>query len=769
MFDPDENAGVDMSQRRRTEAKSPVPVGQTPDTPKRKANNLDSEEMMELHGRLLQIYRRELDRQFENRAEQSIDADFYDNIQWTAADLDVLEERGQKALTYNVVSTAINWVTGTEKRSRMDYKILPRRKEDSKPAERKTALLKYLSDVNRSPFNRSRAFEDAVKVGVGWLESGIEDAAGGDPLYDRYESWRNMLWDSAATEKDLDDARFVSRSKWVDIDILKSLFPKRAELIEESVDPSAIYASGIEIDGDEAMDSYEIAAAQDGLLRDASINGYLRNRSRVIEMWFRKPTMSFKMVGGHFSGDMFDWSDAHIREVKQGNAYVERKPVMRMYVGLFTAKGFLWFGESPYRHNRYPFTPIFANRRDRDGMPYGMIRGLRSIQEDINKRASKALHIMNTSKTIMDEGAVADLDEFAQEVARPDAIIVKKAGKQIELNADRGLEATHLEFMSRSINMIQQTSGITDELMGQKTNATSGIAIQRRQDQGSTTTTTLFDNLRFANQVHGEKQLSLIEQFYNEKKDFRITNMRGTPEYVTLNSGLPQDDITRSKADFIVSEQDFHATLRQAAAEQLLQAVQTLGPAAPQLVMGIIDLIVENMDLPNREEIVQRIRKVTGQADPDQEGPTPEQVQAAQKAQLMQQYEMQMGMAKLADLQAGAKKKMADALHSAAATDHTQAQTQLITAQIGKILADGRLGNVQAQADAIEAALALIANSGAAPVADTILREAGYGGNPEQAARGDAPQQPQRPTISPMPPGIGSVQPTGPRQPMPAQ
>jgi hypothetical protein len=113
------------------------------------------------------------------------------------------------------------------------------------------------------------------------------------------------------------------------------------------------------------------------------------------------------------------------------------------------------------------------------------------------------------------------------------------------------------------------------------------------------------------------------------------------------------------------------------------------------------------------------------------------------------------------------KKKQADALHAAAATDHTQAETQLVMAQIGKLLADGRLGNVQAQAGAIEAALALIANSGAAPVADTILREAGFGGNPEEAARSGAPAQ-QSP-ISPMPPGIGSVQPAGPGQPMPAQ
>ena len=55
---------------------------------------------------------------------------------------------------------------------------------DTNPAEIKTKLLKYLSDVNRLPFARSRAFEDAIKVGIGWLEDGAQDEDDGEPLAD---------------------------------------------------------------------------------------------------------------------------------------------------------------------------------------------------------------------------------------------------------------------------------------------------------------------------------------------------------------------------------------------------------------------------------------------------------------------------------------------------------------------------------------------------------------------------------------------------------
>lgn len=780
MFDAEEAAtvtGLDTSQRRISTSHNPLPAANDDDNigasrqvrrrgirelaKIKKPSDLDTPEMLDQHSVLLGLYRRELDRQFENRAQQGIDEDFYDNIQWTEEDARLLRDRGQVPLVYNVISTALNWVTGTEKRSRMDYKVLPRRKDDGGPAERKSALLKYLSDVNRTPFARSKSFEDAAKVGVGWLECGVEDNDTGDPVYSRHESWRNMLWDSTAREDDLTDARYITRSKWVDTDLLKAMFPGRETLIDESVDITQIYASGVEAEGDEAMDAWEIAAEQSGLLHEP-INGVSRPRCRVMEMWFRRPSNNYKMVGGVFSGDIYDFSDAHDREVLSGRAQLAKKPGMRMYVAIFTSAGFLWFGQSPYRHNRFPFTPIWCNRRGRDGMPYGMIRGLRDIQVDVNKRASKALYILSSNKVIMDEDALPDdmsIDEFAEEVSKPDAILRKKKGSEMTLNADRDLAEAHLSLLSRSIQMIQQTSGITDELMGRNTPAVSGIAIQRRQDQGSTTTTNLFDHLRFAFQVHGEKELSLIEQYYSEQKDFRITSMRGTPTYVTLNSGMPQDDITRTKADFVISEADWHASVRQAAAETLLQTVQQIAPFAPQVVMSMIDLIVENMDIPNRDEIVQRIRQATGLPDPDASEPTPQQIEAQQAKQRQQQTQQAMGDAELAIKQANAKLMLAKSQTALADVSSRLADIRLTLAQAADAGAD-------AMQKAVATALQILAQPNVTPIADHIIAEAGM--NDDQASTAAAllsaidrqvqppPQQLSTQPVQPTPPQSAS-------------
>lgn len=687
-----------------------------------KQHPLDDDRHHQLHVMLTGMYEQELDRQTDNRTEMAIDEDFYDNIQWTEADAQELRERGQDPLVYNVISASVNWVIGTEKRGRTDYKILPRRKESSQPAERKSQLLKYLSDVNKSTFHKSRAFEDSTKVGIGWIETGYSREGDGEPIYERYESWRNLLWDSAAVDKDLGDARYMFRSKWVDLDIAVAMFPDRAGTLRSAAGDIDRY--GLDRMGDEAMDSMEEARELNTSGR-SNYGGFGRQRVRLIEAWIRMPTKVKKLKSANprdeieFDGTIYDeYSPVHEELLGTGRAVLIERQSMRMHVAIFCNTGMLYVGDSPYRHNGFPFTPIWCYRRGRDGMPYGMIRGMRDLQTDVNKRASKALHILSTNKTIMDEGAVDDIDNYLVEASRSDAVIVKKPGKFLEMGADRDLAPAHIELMSRSISMIQQQSGVTDENMGRQTNATSGIAIGRRQEQGAMATAGLFDNLRYADQIRGEKLLSMIEQFMDQEKQFRITNMRGVPEFITINDGLPENDIARTKADYVISEEDWRSTMRQAAVEQLLEVMTQLAPGAPQIVMVMIDLIVESMDIPNREEIVKRIRQVTGMKDPDQTEPTPED-QAREQAKAEQDALQQaLVQAELEGKQADAAKKQADAVKAQAGAQ------QILAAIAGQ--------NVEAQVSALNAALVMIGTPNAAPIADIVLHESGFKGRTEQ-------------------------------------
>ncbi|KEP68787.1 hypothetical protein DL1_08530 [Thioclava dalianensis] len=711
---------------------------------------LDGPRARSLFVNLMGHYRRELARQSDNRIEQETDEEFYDNEQWTEDDKALLHARNQPAMTFNVIATTINWLLGTEKRSRTDYKVLPRRKDGLKSAERKTQLMKYLSDVNNEPFSWSRAFGDCAKVGIGWMECGVQDESEGEPIYERYETWRNVIPDSLATELDVSDGRYIFRTRWTDTDIAHSLFPNRKSVIERGASNTLELSPGLDSAGDTAMDTAEEEYANTAL-GAADIESSYRQRIRLIEVWFRVPTEEKYIAGGQFAGEVFDPnSDGHMSDLMHGHSSIVSKVRMRMHVAIMCEDGMLYLAKSPYRHNGFPFTPIWCYRRGRNGLPYGVVRGMRDPQSDINKRASKALHILNSSKVIMDKGAVDDLDDFEEEVARPDAIIVKNPGKHLELNADRGMEQAHLDFMSRSIMMIQQISGVTDESMGRTTNATSGKAIVARQDQGSLATATIFDNYRLAKQLHGSKKLSLIEQFMSSRKQFRITNMRGNPEFVDINDGLPENDMVRTKADYIISEEDFNSTIKQAQVGELLALMSNLAAASPQIVLATLDLVVETMDVPQRDELVKRIRQISGQSDPDADPNNPDPQEQKRQAAQAEQNAMQKRAA-----EAEIAGKEADAAEKKARAAKAQAETERLSAQVSEILAKTAGANVDTQVRALEAAAAILTGRQLAGVADTVLAEAGFqpGGTQPQPA--------------PMPPGDPAAQPQPPMQQQP--
>ncbi|WYK05477.1 hypothetical protein DWF04_006100 [Cereibacter sphaeroides f. sp. denitrificans] len=688
--------------------------------------HLDTQPATDLHHRLLGHYMRELSIHSENRAQMEADEAFYDGIQWTAADAQTLRDRGQEPMVLNLIAQSINWMLGTEQRTRTDGKVLPRRKEGAKAGERKSQILKYLSDVNRSEAHGSKAFGEQVKAGVGWLEAGVQDEAEGEPIYDRAESWRNILWDSASREDDLSDARYLFRTKWVDLDTAVDIFPDRATLIEMSAKSLQDYTVSLDRMGDTAMDAQEEMIDTTGDLM-SEYSTATRDRVRLIECWFRVPVKERRVSGGQFSGELYDeWSPGHQEEVAAGRARVTRKTTFRMFVAIFTSAGMLYLSPSPYRHNRFPLTPLWCYRRSDNGMPYGVVRQMRDAQADINKRFSKAQYLMNSKGVIMDKGAVDDIDDFIEEIARPDFVVEKNVGKNIEIISDRELAASQLGLLDVERGMIQSLSGITDENLGRSTNAKSGIAIQRRQDQGSLTTAPIFASYRLGKQIHGEKKLSLIEQFMTEEKQFRITNRRGTPEYITVMDGLPENDIVRTKADYILSEDEWAATLREAQVQAFLELLMQLAPVAPQIVMALLDLLVEAMDIPSQEEIVKRIRGLTGQEDPDADpnSPDPEREAREQAKAAQAEMEQRAAMAELAKLEGEAADKQAAA--ALKAVQAAKAEASLPTDRLAQLRAALETAIQMLQAEpAVDTADALLAASGAAPALDAAPMPAG--------------------------------------------
>lgn len=627
--------------------------------PAHKYDDVTHEEKLK---KIEQWYSFELAFQSENRQQMALDCDYYDSIQWSEEDAQVLMNRGQAPLVFNEIKSTIDWMIGTERRSRIDYKILPRRKgkEATEDAENKTQLLKYLSDVNKTTFKRSDAFESCVKAGVGWLEVGIKGDPTEELLYTRSEDWRNIIYDSNSVERDGSDMRYLFRSRWIDEDIALAYFPDRKEIIKQAVTNNG----SIDADDEEfyymgalvtpvGQDYRSVSQGRYQSFRGSGNSMPTRMRVKLKECWYKEPKLKRKFVGGEYDNQEVTESPEHVKAIEGGYSTYD-KLELEVRCMIFCDAGVLYDGPSPYKHGRIPFIPIWCYRRTRDNAPYGQIRTLRDPQDDLNKRRSKAQWIMSSNGIIMDEGAVDDIETLREEVSRPDYVIAKKPGKELRKERDLQLAQQHLDLMESNILHIRNAGGVNNENLGRQTNASSGVALQERKESGSVVTTAPFDNLRFATQLVGEMELSNIEQFYTAEKVVRIVGERGGVRFKELNqideNGNVLNDVTKFQADFVVSEQDYRSSLRQAMFESLFDIVSRLAQMNPQVALNLLDLVVEMADLPNKDELVSRIRKLNGQADPDKEETEEEakaRMEQEQQANAEQQAQKELIMGKL--------------------------------------------------------------------------------------------------------------------------
>jgi hypothetical protein len=617
-------------------------------------HRLDTDEARKLHRRLLDWYFHERTKQADNRMQMALDADFYDGQQWSTEDAETVSDRGQVPLVFNEIAPMVDWLIGTERRTKVDSKVLPRAEDDVEGADAKTKVLKFQSDLNKIPFAQSRAFADAAKAGLGWVDDGACDDPTKDVLYSKYEDWRNVLHDSSGYDMDLEDGRYLFRWRWADDDVAELMFPERKARIRQAViDAGTTAEAETDADwylGERVAPSGTMYASGGGVYGEAS-----RRRIKLIECQFRMPAKVRIVAEGPLKGAYVNDDDtALLKSLETNPAGIIEKMAMRVHVAVFTESALLALGPSIYRHNRFSLTPIWCYRRGKDRMPYGMVRRVRDIQQDLNKRASKALFLLSTNQIIADEGAVADKNVARYEADQPDGYIEKKPGKEFKIHRDTDAATGQIQMMTLDAQSIQKSAGVNNENLGRQTNAESGEAIKARQLQGSVATTEPFDNKRYAVQVQGEKRLSLIEQFYSEEKVIRLTGNRGQYEWLKINTPEVQpdgsvrylNDISSSIGDFVVSEQDYSGTLRQMMFQSMMEVA---GKFPPELAIRFLRMAYEYSDMPNKDAIADEIRKITGERDENKKMTPDEQAKAdADQAAQVEAMQMQREAASLA-------------------------------------------------------------------------------------------------------------------------
>jgi hypothetical protein len=129
---------------------------------------------------------------------------------------------------------------------------------------------------------------------------------------------------------------------------------------------------------------------------------------------------------------------------------------------------------------------MFSANVDHDGDRYGFVRYMLSSQDEINQRRSKALHVANTRRMVMEDGNGLDVEKVRKEAVRPDGVIVYPHGtNQTRVRGRRqgaGAEA-NLEFLQDAKQEIENY-GFNPALMGTGVQDMSGRAIALQQQAG---------------------------------------------------------------------------------------------------------------------------------------------------------------------------------------------------------------------------------------------------------------------------------------------
>lgn len=569
-------------------------------------------------------YHEGLDAMSKTRKEADICCAYYDNEQWTQEDLAVLKDRNQPALTINRTKPTIDLIIGTEAKARVEFHAAPRTEAHVQDASVATELIKFAMDGNDGEFICAEAFEEMIKAGWSYIEVSEND----DPFGEKikvFKGGRNeLVYDPFSKEFDWSDSKYLIRGKWMELEDAVAKFPQHKEKLEMAVDrteaeqPKEVPYHGTE----DKSDRPGVVAWTNETVSGVEWVDRSRKRVRLLECWYKVPKETW-LIENDLTGDVDEFDPGQAVDVLfQPGIKITKKMLSKIRICIVAGSDVLEDNPSPYRHNCYPFVPFWAYRKDKDGSPYGIILQFRDMQDEINKRRSKAMHLLNSNQIFATTDSIDqsqnDWNKVADEVSKPDGIVKlsNKPNAKFEIrNVQTQIEA-QFRFEEEAKKEIEEISGVVGELKGVETNASSGRAIIARQIQGHTMLGKLFDNYRRSRQILGQLIWAMVQQYYTKPKTVRITDQMGGYGFLEINKYvtdgteiLVQNDISKAKVDIVIDEQVYHATIRQALMEQMMEMVVKL---PPDIGLLLLDLVVEYSDLPKKAEMVQRIQQIQG-------------------------------------------------------------------------------------------------------------------------------------------------------------
>ena len=576
-------------------------------------------DLWDLHRRAVRWFEEAERSSMDSREASERDRDYVDSRQWTQAEVDALRARGQPVTTINYCRRKLDLLCGLERKARTDPKAFPRTPTDDDKADAATQVLRYVADNNNFQIIRSAVFNNILVEGFGGCELGLKpDARGGCDVTYTYVGWERIWYDPHSRSPDFLDARYKGLVLWMDRDQAEEMYPGKVDTI-----------------GDSFAQNYTSSGLTYGDRPGTIIwVDNQRRRVRVVQCWW--------LENGTWWGCTY------------------------------TRTGFLSEPQkSPFKDARGDSAcPLVLQSAyiNRDNQRYGMIRDLISLQDEINKRHSKALHLLSVRQVVTEQGAVRDEDHARREVAKPDGFIVVNPGMKFEIEQGGDLATGQFQLLQHATQEMQ-LSGPNAAMSGTDPRELSGRAILAQQAGGAVQNEPLADSLRMWSRRVYEMTWMAVREYWSADRWVRTTDDLNETRWIGINRQLTvrdqlarmpdqqraqvmqqmqivpgdprlaqvvgvENDITDLDVDITIQEGPDIPTM---AAENFQTLVQ-LASMQPGLIPG--DVLIAASSLSDKDDLLQRMK-------------AHQQQQAQQQAQ--QAPLMQAGMqAKVAESQSKA-------------------------------------------------------------------------------------------------------------------
>lgn len=450
--------------------------------------------------------------QYEEFADGTSDArgraekcrDYRDGNQWTDAELATLKKRKQPAITDNKIADKCDALLGIERQMRTDPKAFPRTPQHDKDAEAATDALRFVADDN--DFQRAvrqRCADNLMVEGCAAVEIVVEKRKGQKQpkICARHIRWDRAYYDIHALLPDFSDKQYAGFFTWMDYEQAKREWPERVDTLDASW-------SGGEANRPEADDKPRYVMSVGKRKRVQVFTHYLIHEG----VW----TRAIWCKGGFLEDPA---PSTYLDEHKEPECCIELQAVYR----------------------------------DAEGHPYGPTFHWLDRQDEINKRKSKMMHLLNTKQLFGPKGAFPEGAKKARDMLhQPDGYLEFNDGyaDKVEVRDNLNLAEGQWRLLVHAIDSLSST-GPNAALLG-NTGSNSGIAKQVDQQAGTLTVAPLFEALSSLQLRIYRHMWNRIRQFWTAETWVRVTDDEDNVKFVTLNQPVLLGD---QMAEQIAQEQ----------------------------------------------------------------------------------------------------------------------------------------------------------------------------------------------------------------------